>query len=48
MIPQPAVLLVYSPLNQQISDLDNFTSIPHLNHCELILKSPKKIWLARN
>ena len=42
MMPQLAILLVYSPLNQLIYDLDNFTSIPLPNHYKLIQKSPKK------
>ena len=42
MMPQPAILLVYYPLNRLISDLDNFTSVWHPNHCELIRKSPQK------
>jgi hypothetical protein len=45
MMPQ---LLVYPPFHQLIFDLNNFTSVPHLNRRELIRKSPKKFRLARN
>ena len=49
MMPQPAILSVYSPWNWSISDLDNFTSVLHANHGELIWKSPKKFgWLVTN
>ena len=44
MMPQPAILAVYSPLNQLIFDLDNFTLVPHPNQCELIREFP--IFLA--
>ena len=43
MMPHPAILLVYSPLNRSISDLNNFTSVPHPNHWKLIRKSLKKL-----
>jgi hypothetical protein len=37
-MPQLATLPIYSPLIRLISDLNNFTSVPHPNHCELIKK----------
>jgi len=40
MMRLPAKLLDYSLLNWLISDLDNFTLVPHLNYCKLIWKSP--------
>jgi hypothetical protein len=42
-MPQPAILPIYSPLNLLIFDLNNFTLVPHPNHCELIWKFPKKL-----
>ena len=45
MMPQPAILPIFSHLNRSISDLNNFNSVPRLNHCELIRKSPKKFGL---
>ena len=42
MMPQLAILSVYSPLNQSISNLDNFTWVSHPNYCKLIWKYPKK------
>ena len=41
-MPQPAILPVYVPLSWLISNLKNFTLVPHPNHCKLIWKSPKK------